>query len=437
MVAHLANLTRWEWFKLRRRWMPWVLLAVITLFSQIPLWGNFFEYRSQSGSDETMMEIRIREPGHLIDEGSPIFVMVSCADLLAGREPPLPPGTDRSRIEEVRSSCELDEALDKLDCADLEGAADSLPPDVDPAFVGHLQRTCQMDAIMEGSNCRELLAGIEPDIPPGTEPDLLLDIRSACEQVDEFGPDYLDESRLNFALPNSLVWAFAVGQVFGLLLLAILTASALGSEYGWGTLRPTLVKGTGRWQYLTAKLVLLALMAVGAMALVALVTVIGSLLALHLTPDRPASFGAPPPWAATGKMAWSETAIIMGRTMFSLIPYLALVVAVTVLTASAAAGMAVGLGYYFLETTTAAILINLFSKFDTVADYLLLRNITAWMLGSASDGTTSEALGGPFNFGDYPGELHALLVLLAYTAFFIGVAFWRFQRKDISAATGG
>ena len=136
-------------------------------------------------------------------------------------------------------------------------------------------------------------------------------------------------------------------------------------------------------------------------------------------------------------MAWSETAIIMGRTMFSLIPYLALVVAVTVLTASAAAGMAVGLGYYFLETTTAAILINLFSKFDTVADYLLLRNITAWMLGSASDGTTSEALGGPFNFGDYPGELHALLVLLAYTAFFIGVAFWRFQRKDISAATGG
>ena len=198
MVAHLANLTRWEWFKLRRRWMPWVLLAVITLFSQIPLWGNFFEYRSQSGSDETMMEIRIREPGHLSDEGSPIFVMVSCADLLAGREPPLPPGTDRSRIEEVRSSCELDEALDKLDCADLEGAADSLPPDVDPAFVGHLQRTCQMDAVMEGSNCRELLAGIEPDIPPVTEPELLLDIRSACEQVDEFGPDYLDESRLNF-----------------------------------------------------------------------------------------------------------------------------------------------------------------------------------------------------------------------------------------------
>ena len=86
MVAHLANLTRWEWFKLRRRWMPWVLLAVITLFSQIPLWGNFFEYRSQSGSDETMMEIRIREPGHLSDEGSPIFVMA----LL--RRPPGRPG---------------------------------------------------------------------------------------------------------------------------------------------------------------------------------------------------------------------------------------------------------------------------------------------------------------------------------------------------------
>ena len=28
MIVHVLRLTRWEWYKLRKRWMPWILLIV-------------------------------------------------------------------------------------------------------------------------------------------------------------------------------------------------------------------------------------------------------------------------------------------------------------------------------------------------------------------------------------------------------------------------
>ena len=33
MVMQVANLTRWEWFKLRRRWVPWVLLGFVLVIN--------------------------------------------------------------------------------------------------------------------------------------------------------------------------------------------------------------------------------------------------------------------------------------------------------------------------------------------------------------------------------------------------------------------
>ncbi len=47
MIGHELKLIRWEWFKLRRRWMPWILLGILILFSQLFIWGSFFSYRSQ------------------------------------------------------------------------------------------------------------------------------------------------------------------------------------------------------------------------------------------------------------------------------------------------------------------------------------------------------------------------------------------------------
>ena len=44
MIVHVLRLTRWEWFKLRKRWMPWLLLAVAIVVVQATLWGFYAAY---------------------------------------------------------------------------------------------------------------------------------------------------------------------------------------------------------------------------------------------------------------------------------------------------------------------------------------------------------------------------------------------------------
>ena len=41
MISQLALLSRWEWYKLSRRRMPWVLLIIALAVPQVVLWGSF------------------------------------------------------------------------------------------------------------------------------------------------------------------------------------------------------------------------------------------------------------------------------------------------------------------------------------------------------------------------------------------------------------
>ena len=51
MILHLLSLMRWEWFKLRHRWFPWVLLVVFILFTQMLVWIGYLVYRSEGVSE--------------------------------------------------------------------------------------------------------------------------------------------------------------------------------------------------------------------------------------------------------------------------------------------------------------------------------------------------------------------------------------------------
>ena len=118
-MAHIMNLTRWEWYKLRRRWLPWIMLGLLLVVSQLFVWVSYaFKSSEQSG------------------------------DLYA-----------------------------------------------------------------------------------------------------------------DFTLPASIPNALGLAYSIGIFLIVILTASVLGTEYRWRTLRSILARGTGRWQYLASKIVLLILLA--------------------------------------------------------------------------------------------------------------------------------------------------------------------------------
>ena len=94
MIANVLNLARWEWFKLRRRWMPWILLAVAVVFVQIGVWVAYAAYHN-----ETLQEIASGGTSSFgvtseVD-GETVSVDVSCVELVEGR---MPPGIDRRRF---------------------------------------------------------------------------------------------------------------------------------------------------------------------------------------------------------------------------------------------------------------------------------------------------------------------------------------------------
>ena len=338
MIGNVANLTRWEWFKLRRRWMLWILLVFAILFAQLAVWGQFFSYQNlqTTGGELTV-------PASLQQQQGRAPRTVACNDLLSGNP--------------ARQ-----------------------PADLDAQVVAGL-----------AAQCRQQAATL---------------------------PARLARAYQGFTLPGSVSTALGIVQTLALILIAILTASAIGIDYGAGTLRSTLTQGIGRWPYLTAKLITLAVIAflglVVALATVAIASVVATSIA-----------GAAPSGAATA--TWSDAGLALWKAWTSVLPYLALTTFVTVVARSSAAGMAIGLGYYFAEQLIIALFSNLFSWFQNIADFLLVRNISAWTGGSGGFGAAATL----------PDQTHSIAVLAVYTLVLAGVAFWLFERRDVQGATGG
>ena len=89
MIAEVLRLTVWEWFKLRRRWMPWILAAVAILLSQLGLWIGYAAYHSEDLREFFNFQSFSSTSLSTEDaEGNPISIEVSCADLHEGDIPP-------------------------------------------------------------------------------------------------------------------------------------------------------------------------------------------------------------------------------------------------------------------------------------------------------------------------------------------------------------
>ncbi len=332
-MKNLWNFIYWERFKLQRRWMPWIILALLLFFSQMVIFSNYQGYESSKDN---------------LSQSAALFIdfEINCQEVIDGK-----------RIE--------------------------LPPDLDlpPEFLQSVEQFYQ-----------------------------------ECEQQQE----QIEQQRAVFTLPGSIPTSLGMAQSMGIILFAILTASVFGTEYGWGTIRLVLSVGTRRWHYLSGKLALLALVVLGSLVFVVLFSIVSSLIVANLAGS--VEFG----FLTLGFMG--DVLADVGRIWFAMWPYIALAAVFTVLSRSSAAGIALAIAYYFIEALVVAQLLA-FDWFQTVADYMLGRNITAWMMGmSNNQGATS---------GELPSQLHAALVLLVYILVLGGLALWLFQRRDITATSTG
>ena len=350
MLTEVSRLTLWEWRKLRRRWMPWILLAVILALMQIAQWFTYAAYHNEP----------LRE---FTSGGSQSF----------------------SITEEVNGeSVSISATCSSIESEGPPTEIGLLPEERQARFLGEL-------AQWQANNCGS----------------------SAIRE----------ELRGAFTIPQSLTGA-ATGMV-GLapILLIILAASHVGSEYGLGTLRPALTRGAGRWQFLASKLLLIMLLSVAATIVIFVATAAASLIAAVIPPEETGTL--------TNQGEWSGVFFTWGKVIYAFAPYIGLGVCLAVLTQSAAAGIAIALGYYVIELIAAPILTVTVSG-QQITDYLLRNNVDEWL----ESAFITVEVNGASSAAVQPDVLQAFLVILAYTLIFCIAAFWVFLRRDITGAKG-
>lgn len=344
-MQHTLRLTKWEWFKVRRLRMPWILLVIVVLVSQIPIWVNYLAFHNDDvnmvmGGGFVSYSVSWEEP-------TPGSIEITCSDFVNDR---MPLGFDQ------------------------------LPEDRRAAFLEEMD-AWRTDGVCDGFADREQL-------------------------------------RRGFTLPNSITQSIAVVSSFrpiaiGPILIMILAASIVGSEYGFGTLRTVLAGGIGRWKFLIAKLLLLLRLSSNALIVIALVALVSSLAIALISTDESGGI------ADSGK--WSEVVLIFLKTVYGLLPFIALGAFVTVLTTSRGVGIALSVGYFIMESIIATLL-RLNDTLADVADYLLVQAFLSWTT-IPTELDSSETLG-------------VFVAILGYTLVLVAATAWVIDRRDIGGASG-
>lgn len=218
--------------------------------------------------------------------------------------------------------------------------------------------------------------------------------------------DLEDMIALADVLGNGMDLAYSVAGVMAI----ILAASIISTEFGWGTIRTILPRSSGRNAFIGAKVIVVGAF-IFLVALTGLLTAIAASAAVtslgDLNSDLPGNFAF-------------EAVATLARATIAMLPYASFAFMIALLTRSGAAGIGVGLAYYFLEDTLALLFETAGSTGETISELLITSNVSSLMIVNHAD--TS---------GDYFNPWRAAATLIVYSAIFLGVAFWRFRTRDV------
>ena len=219
-------------------------------------------------------------------------------------------------------------------------------------------------------------------------------------------------------LRPSRLSSIGVGLVTGLgtIVLIVFSASHMGTEWAWGTMRTLLAAGAGRMKFLATKYLTL----VG----FAIVFVIAGLIAV-----TGASF-------IVSSQAGLDTsgfdaqllASAATRAVYGFFPYMALASLIALWFRSAGGGIAAGLVINFTESIVTQLLVQFNKDFVTVANFGISRNVASISRTGAAVRTGPD----PTGLSTLPDQGQAVLVIAAWTLLFVGLAVWRLRSRDIT-----
>lgn len=228
-------------------------------------------------------------------------------------------------------------------------------------------------------------------------------------------------------LPASLNVAVQYGLIVGILLLVILVGTIAGGEYSTGTIRLLFIRGPTRTQFLLAKL--------GASLVVIFITVVVMTLLGILTGQlfNPVSGVAQAGdfWSA----AWIGHALLyLLIAMLNWFLFAVIAIFFATLGRSTVAGVVAGISWLFIEPILGSVLV-LLGNLSKGALGDILKAIPNYFIGTNFSALLDDQ-GRYLSFGSVstPGVtvVHAIIVLLVYFAFFIGLTWWINKRRDVT-----
>jgi ABC-type transport system involved in multi-copper enzyme maturation, permease component len=275
----------------------------------------------------------------------------------------------------------------------------------------------------EATRARLISDGYVTGLSPEEAEPLLVDaIASERANVEQMRAQ-TELVRSRYAFPESLVTVLGSSS-FLFFALILLTATSLGDEFSWGTIRTTLLASSHRSRLLAVRL---AAMAGIAVVLVASMLLVGLVLPAVLTGALPPST---PPFDA-GALA----VLALGDLEAGLV-VIGFAAMATLLVRSGSLTLVVMLVYVVVEVAILALLLR-FDVFKTngAAEWVL--NVLPVRGIATLTDTAARAAGG---LGNYPGEevvrdlgvaAVPLVALAVWAALFLAIAFRRFTRMDI------
>ena len=220
--------------------------------------------------------------------------------------------------------------------------------------------------------------------------------------------------------PNGLVNAaqFANAHALGGILLIVLVGVITSREYTWRTFHLWLSRGVSRIVLLEAKciIILLSTLIIVLTSLLLSGAITGILtLALHGTLNL-------------DQVPFNQVILNFLITDFTLLPYVALTLMLTILSRSSVVAIGVGIAFVFLVESTLYTVLTLTGGTPAqIVQYLPAGLATA--LFSAASGSMSNA--SPIHVSS-PSPIVACLCIALYTAVFTGIAAWRFLHQDFT-----
>jgi ABC-2 type transport system permease protein len=242
------------------------------------------------------------------------------------------------------------------------------------------------------------------------------------------GGGFLEESeRQAFVLPWSLTSILNTVQSVGSILMVIVAASLLGTEYSWGTVRSCLARGQTRSGYLLSKLLAVATLGLVLLAAAFAVGLIFTLVTTRLA-DQPITLNVP------DGPSLPEVPLMFLRSAFSVLPYALLAFLLAELFHSTAASVGGALVYVFVEGILLAILGNIGGVAADMRLFFIGHHVNAVLeLNRIGGGSISAGfiLRPQPEASDLLAPAQAAVALAAYCLFLASAALWLFQRRDI------